>query len=603
MLELNPDDIVIQRVHIKARGIRHNRVVEDLNQVRWPRPRRDEWLFLRRLAIRSPLGTLGVRVSAQAHQLAASAVDGTSNSAAEAEAVRFSSLHEMLAQLSLELARATGRTNWYWQSWAQLFRLPAAEAIQSLWSENVSHLAGITLLLRERGELATVWQALNRFNAQALIHRLEQFTSLPLHNVLTKEHGGQEYKQSRVGMARRLEIPLRKWLPVVAHYKADDPRRLLAAIVMAIQHLPQHLSQDPSGTVQSLNNNMDSWIEKNGLVSTSRNTKVAGITFEASDNDHTVTSAVVASLAVPQGQAPISDHNLTEKPSKKDIPANHQEPDMTSSNASIKSPLDLPVTPAIDDIAVQTGRKPVQQGIDNESTSVSKQASGMQLRETMPGNSTVERPSLDLPQLGTERAPEISPPGLESGITGRSEQHRNAHDTGIDSDLTIRYEGELHTTYGGLFYLLNFINRVEVQHLIEQHGGMTQLESGWEWLYRLGLGMGMQPEPPLMRLFAHWMETPVEQLAARGPLPMHEELMVLGESLYENQEVWDHDLIQAQAQLLYTTSHVDLFYHLDEVQLPLRLSGLDINPGWVPWLGRVVSFHYQATDESMEELP
>ena len=26
--------------------------------------------------------------------------------------------------------------------------------------------------------------------------------------------------------------------------------------------------------------------------------------------------------------------------------------------------------------------------------------------------------------------------------------------------------------------------------------------------------------------------------------------------------------------------------------VPVRLAGLDINPGWLPWLGRVVQFHY-----------
>jgi hypothetical protein len=31
---------------------------------------------------------------------------------------------------------------------------------------------------------------------------------------------------------------------------------------------------------------------------------------------------------------------------------------------------------------------------------------------------------------------------------------------------------------------------------------------------------------------------------------------------------------------------------MNAIRLPVRLAGLDINPGWLPWLGRVVSFHY-----------
>jgi hypothetical protein len=32
---------------------------------------------------------------------------------------------------------------------------------------------------------------------------------------------------------------------------------------------------------------------------------------------------------------------------------------------------------------------------------------------------------------------------------------------------------------------------------------------------------------------------------------------------------------------------------LKHVSLPVRLAGLDANPGWYPELGRVVTFHYR----------
>jgi hypothetical protein len=42
-----------------------------------------------------------------------------------------------------------------------------------------------------------------------------------------------------------------------------------------------------------------------------------------------------------------------------------------------------------------------------------------------------------------------------------------------------------------------------------------------------------------------------------------------------------------------TSSHVDVRMTLDQVTLPVRLAGLDASPGWVPELGRVVTFHFQ----------
>jgi hypothetical protein len=42
-----------------------------------------------------------------------------------------------------------------------------------------------------------------------------------------------------------------------------------------------------------------------------------------------------------------------------------------------------------------------------------------------------------------------------------------------------------------------------------------------------------------------------------------------------------------------TRTHVDVGMRLEDVSLPVRLAGLDLDPGWVPCLGRVLSFSYE----------
>lgn len=51
-------------------------------------------------------------------------------------------------------------------------------------------------------------------------------------------------------------------------------------------------------------------------------------------------------------------------------------------------------------------------------------------------------------------------------------------------------------------------------------------------------------------------------------------------------------LVCRQAGLAYTATHVELFFAADAVDMRIRRSGFDSDPGWVPWLGRVVTFHY-----------
>jgi hypothetical protein len=46
-------------------------------------------------------------------------------------------------------------------------------------------------------------------------------------------------------------------------------------------------------------------------------------------------------------------------------------------------------------------------------------------------------------------------------------------------------------------------------------------------------------------------------------------------------------------RLAITATHVDLVMRLDDISLPVRLAGLDRDPGWVADFGRVVRFHFE----------
>lgn len=46
------------------------------------------------------------------------------------------------------------------------------------------------------------------------------------------------------------------------------------------------------------------------------------------------------------------------------------------------------------------------------------------------------------------------------------------------------------------------------------------------------------------------------------------------------------------AQLDLTPTHADVWLGMEQIDLRVRRAGLDLDPGWVPWFGRVVRFHY-----------
>ena len=51
-------------------------------------------------------------------------------------------------------------------------------------------------------------------------------------------------------------------------------------------------------------------------------------------------------------------------------------------------------------------------------------------------------------------------------------------------------------------------------------------------------------------------------------------------------------VLRVQGRLYVTSTHVDLVMKPDAASLPLRLAGLDCNPGWLPEFSRVVQFHF-----------
>ncbi len=56
-------------------------------------------------------------------------------------------------------------------------------------------------------------------------------------------------------------------------------------------------------------------------------------------------------------------------------------------------------------------------------------------------------------------------------------------------------------------------------------------------------------------------------------------------------------LVQRPARVSFTRTHIDVVLDMRRVHLGIRRTGADIDPGFVPWLGRVIHFHYHHGEE------
>lgn len=63
------------------------------------------------------------------------------------------------------------------------------------------------------------------------------------------------------------------------------------------------------------------------------------------------------------------------------------------------------------------------------------------------------------------------------------------------------------------------------------------------------------------------------------------------------------DWLVIPARVQWEQAYVQIYLHESAVRLDLRLAGLDLNPGWVPWLGHVLYFHFGQYPELLREAP
>lgn len=122
-----------------------------------------------------------------------------------------------------------------------------------------------------------------------------------------------------------------------------------------------------------------------------------------------------------------------------------------------------------------------------------------------------------------------------------------------------------------------------------------------------GYGLGLDSEKPLMIGVWHpenrgrmnpWFDRyPIDQtpvVSRDWSLDRLVDTMVTAMERYcrntATMAFWE--LIRRPGYIAATKTHLDLTFPFSQLDIRVRMAGLDINPGWVPWLGRVFQFHY-----------
>lgn len=179
-------------------------------------------------------------------------------------------------------------------------------------------------------------------------------------------------------------------------------------------------------------------------------------------------------------------------------------------------------------------------------------------------------------------------------------------------------EGQgLATEVGGIWYLVNALAALDWLSAEEAVSGWTKLavvarallaetaadgvvadDPVWPLLADLAAGdppfvasssvPAGDPEAAASRSTIPWETPAATAWLARALAPVH---AFLAQRLQGTED--GGAILRAPARLYVSRTHVDLFFTLEQIRLDVRRAGLDQDPGWVPQLARIITFHYE----------
>ena len=168
----------------------------------------------------------------------------------------------------------------------------------------------------------------------------------------------------------------------------------------------------------------------------------------------------------------------------------------------------------------------------------------------------------------------------------------------------------LPTSAAGLFFLLNVLQRISIAEAFSTNLGRADPQFAARVMQRFVVQAGVDPDDPI-RL---WLDSLVTNAADAAPLSCEDawwpsnlrvsrnttdidylvRVWCLGARLW----CWRTGKLTLRAVVcrsgVFSVNRIDLDVSmpLDEADVRVRRVGLDLDPRWLPWFGRVVRFHY-----------
>jgi hypothetical protein len=189
-------------------------------------------------------------------------------------------------------------------------------------------------------------------------------------------------------------------------------------------------------------------------------------------------------------------------------------------------------------------------------------------------------------------------------------------------DAEFKFEGLFGCEYSGFGFLIPLLDMLLIDELLAENPLLIEINFPVRILHLVAKRFGIDAQHPLLQALPKSAENAdqrVENFVAPEdwkafvsstknfdsqlyrPTIRQLEIVVqllMSRFLYRFAKISLRSLIMREGQIAITRTHFDILFDIDQLDIRIRKTGLDINPGWVSWLGMVVQFHYLEKDYS-----
>ena len=146
----------------------------------------------------------------------------------------------------------------------------------------------------------------------------------------------------------------------------------------------------------------------------------------------------------------------------------------------------------------------------------------------------------------------------------------------------------------GLFLVIGALSRLGLSGWLDRHPELAYEGFARRLLATIATRMGAGPHDPVLRALLPDDTTGVE-IATRDAPELEAWRVGLDRWLRRKARIGLSETVRRRGWIVADAERISVRFRLDHADIRLRRRALDIDPGWVPWLGLIV--HYVYRDE------